>query len=80
MTTLAILSIIPILIICASLYITNPRVDKVAKSTKKLYSGLQQHELIINYVLADDLREIKEQIDAYKLELHSYANDRKDQA
>ena len=80
MTTLAILSIIPILIICASLYITNRRVDKVAKSTKKLYSGLQQHELIINYVLADDLREIKEQIDAYKLELHSYANDRKDQA
>ena len=80
MTTLAILSIIPILIICASLYITNRRVDKVAKSTKKLYSGLQQHDLIINYVLADDLREIKEQIDAYKLELHSYANDRKDQA
>ena len=80
MTTLAILSIIPILIICASLYITNRRVDKVAKATKKLYSSLQQHDLIINYVLADDLREIKEQIDAYKLELHSYANDRKDQA
>lgn len=80
MTTIAILSAIPVLIICASLYFTNRRVDKVAKTTKKLYSSLQQHDLIINYVLADDLREIKEQIDAYKLELHSYANDPKNQA
>ena len=80
MTTIAILSIIPILIICASLYITNRRVDKVAKATKKLYSDLQQHDLIINYVIADDIREIKEQLDAYKLELQSYANDREGQA
>ena len=86
MTTIAltILSIIPVLIICliicASLYITNRRVDKVAKATKELYSDLHQHELIINYALADDIREIKEQLDAYKLELRPYAHDPKNQA
>lgn len=80
MTTIAILSIIPILIICASLYITNRRVDKVAKATKELYSDLQHHDMIINYALADDIREIKEQLDAYKLELRAHANDRKTQA
>ena len=81
MTTLTILSIIPILIICASLYITNKRIDKIAKATKELYSDLQQHELIINYALADDLREIKEQLEAYKLELcNHHAHDPKDQA
>ena len=80
MTTIAILSAIPVLIICASLYFTNKRMDKMTNVMKKLYSGLQQHDLIINYVLADDIREIREQIDAYKLELHSYANDRKDEA
>ena len=80
MTTIAILSIIPVLIICASLYITNRRVDKVAKATKELYSDLHQHELIINYALADDIREIKEQLDAYKLEHRPYANDPKNQA
>lgn len=81
MTTLTILSTILItLIICASLYITNRRVDKIAKAMKELYSELHQHELIINYALADDLREIKEELDAYKLELHSHANDRKSQA
>lgn len=78
--TLTILSIIPVLIICASLYITNRRVDNVAKATKELYSDLHQHELIINYALADDIREIKEQLDAYKLELRPYANDPKNQA
>ena len=82
MTTIAltILSIIPVLIICASLYITNRRVDKVAKATKELYSDLQHHDMIINYALADDIREIKEQLDAYKLEFHPYANDPKNQA
>ena len=89
MTTIAltILSIIPVLIICASLYITNRRVDKVAKATKELYSDLQHHDMIINYALADDIREIKEelkelkeQLDAYKLEHRPYANDPKNQA
>ena len=89
MTTIAltILSIIPVLIICASLYITNRRVDKVAKATKELYSDLQHHDMIINYALSDDIREIKEelkelkeQLDAYKLELRPHANDPKNQA
>lgn len=87
MTTIAILSIIPILIICASLYITNRRVDKMTNDMKELYSDLQHHDMIINYALADDIREIKEklkelkeQLDAYKLELRPHANDRKSQA
>lgn len=80
MTTITILSIIPFLIICASLYITNRGVDKITKTMKSMYSSLQQHDLIINYVLADDLREIKEQLDAYKLELHTNANDPEGQA
>lgn len=82
MTTIAltILSIIPILIICASLYFTNRRIDKMTNDMKELYSDLHQHELIINYALADDIREIKEQLDAYKLELRPYANDPKNQA
>lgn len=81
LTTLTILSIIPILIICASLYFTNRRIDKMTNSMKELYSDLQQHELIINYALADDLREIKEHLDAYKLELcNHHAHDPKDQA
>ena len=82
MTTIAltILSIIPILIICASLYFTNKRIDKMTNDMKELYSDLQHHEMIINYVLADDIREIKEQLDAYKSELHPYANDPKNQA
>ena len=82
MTTIAltILSIIPILIICASLYFTNKRIDKMANDMKELYSDLQHHDMIINYALADDIREIKEQLDAYKLELHPYAHDPKDQA
>ena len=79
--TLTILSIIPILIICASLYFTNRRIDKMTNSMKELYSDLQHHELIINYALADDIREIKEQLDAYKLELcNHHAHDPKDQA
>ena len=82
MTTIAltILSIIPVLIICAALYITNRRVDKVAKATKELYSDLQHHDMIINYALADDIREIKELFDAYKLEHRPHANDPKNQA
>ena len=82
MTTIAltILSIIPILIICASLYFTNKRIDKMTNDMKELYSDLQHHDMIINYALADDIREIKEQLDAYKLELRPYANDPKDQA
>lgn len=82
MTTIAltILSIIPILIICASLYFTNKRIDKMTNDMKELYSDLQHHDMIINYALADDIREIKEQLDAYKSELRPYANDPKDQA
>ena len=82
MTTivLTILSIIPILIICASLYFTNRRIDKMNNAMKELYSDLQHHDMIINYALADDIREIKEQLDAYKSELRPYANDPKDQA
>ena len=83
MTTIAltILSIIPILIICASLYFTNKRIDKMANDMKELYSDLQHHDMIINYALADDIREIKEQLDAYKLELcNHHAHDPKDQA
>ena len=82
MTTIAltILSIIPILIICASLYFTNKRIDKMTNDMKELYSDLQHHDMIINYALADDIREIKEQLDAYKLELSPYAHDPKDQA
>ena len=82
MTTIAltILSIIPVLIIFASLYITNRRVDKMTNAMKELYSDLQHHDMIINYALADDIREIKEQLDAYKLELRPYAHDPKNQA
>ena len=82
MTTIAltILSIIPILIICASLYFTNRRIDKMTNDMKELYSDLQHHDMIINYALADDIREIKEQLDAYKLELRPHANDPKNQA
>lgn len=94
MTTIAILSVIPILIICASLYITNRRVDKMVKAITKMYSDLHHHDLIINYALADDLREIKEQLNdckyelcecklglcAKKLESCTNANDPKDQA
>ena len=83
MTTIAltILSIIPILIICASLYFTNKRIDKMTNDMKELYSNLQHHDMIINYALADDIREIKEQLDTYKLELcNHHANDPKDQA
>ena len=92
MTTIAltILSIIPVLIICTSLYFTNRRVDKMTNAMKELYSDLQHHDMIINYALADDIREIKEelkelkelkeQLDAYKLELHPYANDPKNPA
>lgn len=78
--TLTILSIIPILIICASLYITNRRIDKMTNAMKELYSDLQHHDMIINYALADDIREIKEQLDAYKLELRPHAHDPKNQA
>lgn len=81
MTTIAILSAIPVLIICASLYFTNKRMDKMTNVMKKLYSDLQHHDMIINYALADDIREIKEQLDAYKLELcNHHANDPKNQA
>ena len=82
MTTIALttLSIIPVLIIFASLYITNRRVDKMTNAMKELYSDLQHHDMIINYALADDIREIKEQLDAYKLELRPYAHDPKNQA
>ena len=82
MTTIAILSTIPVLIICASLYFTNKRMDKMTNVMKKLYSGLQQHELIINYAIADDIREIREQLEDHELKLYTEkdANDPKNQA
>ena len=86
MTTIAILSAIPVLIICVSLYFTNKRMDKMTNVMKKLYSSLQQHDLIINYVIADDIREIREQLEDYELKSKSKsytekdANDPKNQA
>ena len=85
MTTIIILSIIPILIICASLYFTNRRIDKMTNTMKSMYSSVQFHDVLINFVIADDLREIKEllvreQLEDYKLELHTNANDPKSQA
>lgn len=78
MTTIAILSAIPVLIICASLYFTNKRMDKMTNVMKKLYSSLQQHDLIINYVIADDLREIREQLEDYELKSKSKSHTEKD--
>ena len=66
MTTIAILSAIPVLIICASLYFTNRRMDKMTNMMKKLYSNVQFHDMIINYVIADDLREIRELLEDRK--------------
>ena len=88
MTTIAltILSIIPILIICASLYFTNKRMDKMAKAMEKLYSNVQFHDMLINYAIADDIREIREQLEDYELKSKSKsytekdANDPKSQA
>ena len=73
MTTivLTILSIIPILIICASLYFTNRRIDKMTNVMKKLYSNVQFHDMLINYVIADDIYEIREQLEDYEFKLKS---------
>ena len=94
MTTIAILSAIPVLIICASLYFTNKRMDKMTNVMKKLYSNVQFHDILINYAIADDIYEIREQLEDYesklksksksKSKLNSYtekdANDPKNQA
>ena len=86
MTTIAILSAIPVLIICASLYFTNKRMDKMTNVMKKLYSNVQFHDMLINYVIADDIREIREQLEDYELKSKSKsytekdANDPKNQA
>ena len=68
MTTIAILSAVPVLIICASLYFTNKRMDKIDKAMKKLYSNVQFHDILINYVIADDIYEIKELLVREQLE------------
>ena len=82
MTTIAILSAIPILIICASLYFTNKRMDKMTNVMKKLYSNVQFHDMLINYAIVDDIREIREQLEDYELILYTEkdANDPKNQA
>lgn len=71
MTTIAILSAIPVLIICASLYFTNKRMDKMTNVMKKLYSNVQFHDILINYVIADDIYEIREQLEDYESKLKS---------
>lgn len=71
MTILAILSAIPVLIICASLYFTNKRMDKIDKAMKKLYSNVQFHDILINYAIADDIYEIREQLEGYESKLKS---------
>ena len=82
MTTIAILSAIPVLIICASLYFTNKRMDKMTNVMKKLYSNVQFHDMPINYAIADDIREIREQLEDHELKLYTEkdANDPKNQA
>ena len=82
MTTIAILSTIPVLIICASLYFTNKRMDKMTNVMKKLYSNVQFHDMLINYAIVDDIREIREQLEDYELILYTEkdANDPKNQA
>ena len=71
MTTIAILSVIPVLIICASLYFTNKRIDKMTNVMKKLYSDIQFHNILINYVIADDIYEIRELLEDYEFKLKS---------
>ena len=82
MTTIAILSAIPVLIICASLYFTNKRMDKMTNVMKKLYSNVQLHDMLINYVIADDIREIREQLEDHESKSYTEkdANDPKNQA
>ena len=82
MTTIAILSAIPVLIICASLYFTNKRMDKMTNVMKKLYSNVQFHDMLINYAIVDDIREIREQLEDHELKLYTEkdANDPKNQA
>ena len=82
MTTIAILSAIPVLVICASLYFSNKRMDKMTNVMKKLYSNVQFHDILINYVIADDIYEIREQLEDYELKLYTEkdANDPKNQA
>ena len=90
MTTIAILSAISVLIICTSLYFTNKKMDKMTNVMKKLYSNVQFLDILINYVIADDIYEIREQLEDYefklksKSKLNSYtekdANDPKNQA
>lgn len=63
MTTIAILSAIPVLIICASLYITNKRVDKMTNVMKNLYKDVQSHDMLINYAIADDIHDLRERLD-----------------
>ena len=71
LTILSTLSAIPILIICASLYFTHKRMDKMTNTMKELYSNVQFHDMIINYTIADDIREIREQLEDYKSKLKS---------
>ena len=71
MTTIAILSAIPVLIICVSLYFTNKRMDKMTNVMKELYSNVQFHDILINYVIADDIYEIREQLEDYESKLKS---------
>ena len=82
MTTIAILSAIPVLIICASLYFTNKRMDKMTNVMKKLYSNVQFHDMLINYAIVDDIREIRERLEDHELKLYTEkdANDPKNQA
>ena len=64
--------------------------DKLTNIMKKLYSNVQFHDMLINYVIADDIREIREQLEDYEFKLKSKsksksytekdANDPKNQA
>ena len=71
MTTIAILSAISVLIICTSLYFTNKKMDKMTNVMKKLYSNVQFLDILINYVIADDIYEIREQLEDYEFKLKS---------
>ena len=37
--------------------------DKMTNVMKKLYSNVQFHDMLINYAIADDIREIREQLE-----------------
>lgn len=63
MTTIAILSAIPVLIICVSLYYTNQRIDKMTNVMKNLYKDVQSHDMLINYAIADDIHDLRERLD-----------------